>query len=545
MALTFLVCLGAVCSAPAQEWELVWADEFDGPDIDLSKWEHEVNAWGGGNNELQYYTDRPVNSFIEDGKLVIQALQETFTGPEGTRNYTSARLRTRHQGDWLYGRFEASIKLPSGQGIWPAFWMLPTDRVYGGWAGSGEIDIVELIGSQPWRIHGTLHYGGRFPQNTSSGGARSGIDFPAAFRVYAIEWDPFQFRWYVDGQLYHIENDWWSSGARFPAPFNQRFHLLLNLAVGGNWPGPPDETTIFPQRMEVEYVRVYQRMPDLGPFVPISGTEPTVIQAEDYGEGGLGYAYFDNDPGNAGGAYRSDDVDIEVTSDVGGGYNVGWIEAGEWLAYPVNVEAAGFHTLVFRTASQDGSSFLLSKGGESLTGPMPVPETGGWQSWTSVTRSNVFLAAGEQVLTFHALEGGFNFNWMQFIPPPPDLDTDGDGIPDAWEILYTGSPTGLVAHLDSDGDGFTNYEEYIADTDPTDPESRLTMTSVEVEDGMVFTAWPASTARVYRLRRYALESGVWTDLLTDIVPTDIFLSVTNAPAEAGMGFYQIRVSLPE
>ena len=147
--------------ADREGWILVWRDEFLDSEIRTDRWEFEVNAQGGGNNESQYYTDRSENARIENGNLVIEARAENFTGPEGTRNYTSARLRTLNKGDWEYGRIEASIKLPYGQGIWPAFWMLPTDWVYGGWAASGEIDIMELVGHEPNVVHGTLHYGDR------------------------------------------------------------------------------------------------------------------------------------------------------------------------------------------------------------------------------------------------------------------------------------------------------------------------------------------------------------------------------------------------
>ncbi|MCU0787219.1 MAG: family 16 glycosylhydrolase [Verrucomicrobia bacterium] len=210
-------------------WTLVWSDEFDGPNIDLSKWSHEVNGQGGGNNELQYYTARATNSFIENGKLVIQALKESYTGPDGTRDYTSARLRTLNKGDWKYGRFEIRARTPTGRGLWPAIWMLPTDWVYGGWAASGEIDIMP-----------------------------SG-NFASTFHTFAIEWETNAFRWYVDGLHYWTETNWYSTAAPYPAPFNQRFHMLLNVAVGGNWPGPPDGSTVFPQRMEVDYVRVYTK----------------------------------------------------------------------------------------------------------------------------------------------------------------------------------------------------------------------------------------------------------------------------------------------
>jgi beta-glucanase (GH16 family) len=267
----FLACLLPILAnglfpagAQAQElpgWTLVWADEFDGPSIDSSKWSHEVNGAGGGNNELQYYTARATNSFIENGHLVIQALKETYTGPDGTRNYTSARMRTLNKGDWTYGRFESRMKLPYGQGLWPAFWMLPTDWVYGGWAASGEIDIMEIIGSEPDVLHGTIHYHGEWPDNRSSGASwtlPSG-DFSDDFHVFALEWEEGVMRWYVDGIHYSTKTSWDSTSAPYPAPFDQRFHILLNVAVGGNWPGDPDPTTVFPQQMVVDYVRVYAR----------------------------------------------------------------------------------------------------------------------------------------------------------------------------------------------------------------------------------------------------------------------------------------------
>jgi beta-glucanase (GH16 family) len=264
-------------SARAQNlpgWNLVWSDEFDGPDIDMSKWSYEVNGQGGGNNELQYYTDRPTNSFIQDGKLVIQALKETYTGPDGTRNYTSARMRTKYKGEWTYGRFEARMKLPYGQGLWPAFWMLPTDSPYGGWAASGEIDIMEILGDQPNKLYGTIHYHGEWPNNWSSGGSYTlpSGDFSQDFHVFALEWEPGMMRWYVDGINYSTKTSWdTTSGAPFPAPFDVPFHILLNVAVGGNWPGSPDDTTVFPQQMVVDYVRVYS-VSNGPPSIPLNLT---------------------------------------------------------------------------------------------------------------------------------------------------------------------------------------------------------------------------------------------------------------------------------
>ncbi|MFO8029028.1 MAG: family 16 glycosylhydrolase [Cyclonatronaceae bacterium] len=243
----------------AQTWELVWSDEFDGTGLDESKWSYQygtgasVGLSGWGNAELQYYTDREQNVYVQDGKLHIVAREETHGGMD----YTSARLRSIDQGDWRYGRFEVRAKLPKGQGIWPAIWMMPTDAVYGSWPASGEIDIMELVGHQPDVIHGTIHYG---PPHTYSGGShtRSAGDFSDDFHTFAIEWEHGEIRWYVDDMHYHTETNWFSEGHSFPAPFEQRFHFLLNVAVGGNWPGSPDQTTEFPQQMVIDYVRVYQ-----------------------------------------------------------------------------------------------------------------------------------------------------------------------------------------------------------------------------------------------------------------------------------------------
>lgn len=243
-------------------WNLVWHDEFSGKSLDITKWSFEVNAQGGGNNELQYYTDRPENAYVKDGMLHIVALDEPYTGPEGTRDYTSSRLRTKDKGDWTYGRFEIRAKLPTGKGIWPAIWMMPTDSVYGTWAASGEIDIMELIGHEPYMVYGTLHYGGEWPYNAHSGDyyiLKDGQVFPDDFHTFTLEWEPREFRWYVDGELYQTQTDWYTDGGNFPAPFDQRFYIILNIAVGGNWPGSPNDQTQFPQVMQVDYVRVYKK----------------------------------------------------------------------------------------------------------------------------------------------------------------------------------------------------------------------------------------------------------------------------------------------
>lgn len=246
---------------PPEGWTLVWSDEFDGTTLDKSRWEVQTgdgcpNLCGWGNNELQWY--QAENITIRDGRLVIEAVQEDTSS---ARPYTSGRLRTKGLGDWTYGRFEVRARLPVGQGFWSAIWMLSSDEVYGEWAASGEIDIMEAIGNRPGEIFGTLHYGDTFPLNTSSGQAFNLVHgtFADDFFVFAIEWEEGVIRWYINNVLYLTQTEWSTTGGDFPAPFDQPFHILLNLAVGGNLPGPPDETSIFPQRMEVDYVRVYER----------------------------------------------------------------------------------------------------------------------------------------------------------------------------------------------------------------------------------------------------------------------------------------------
>ncbi|MFN3404037.1 MAG: family 16 glycosylhydrolase [Cytophagaceae bacterium] len=235
-------------------WDLVWQDEFSGPHIDTTKWNHEVNGDGGGNNELQYYTASKANSYIKDGFLVIKGIQQNYKG----KLFTSARLNSKFKGDWKYGRFDIRAKTPVQQGIWPAIWMLPTDWVYGGWPQSGEIDIMESVGHEPATCYGTLHYGPPWPNNKHTGGnVKVNGTLADEFHVYSVEWDENEIRWYLDDVLFSKKTP--ADLDPHPWPFDQRFHMILNLAIGGNWPGPPDESTTFPKYMWVDYVRVFQR----------------------------------------------------------------------------------------------------------------------------------------------------------------------------------------------------------------------------------------------------------------------------------------------
>ncbi len=255
-----LILIFSINCINAQCYNLVWADEFSGTSLDNSKWSYQIGAGGWGNNELQYYTDRVDNTEVSSGTLKIIARSESYGGA----NYTSARIRSINKGDWTYGRMEASIKLPVGQGIWPAFWMMPTESVYGIWPQSGEIDIMEYLGHQTSIVHGTCHYGNSYldkGQTSGSNNISPASYYDGAFHTFAVEWEPTQIRWYVDGTQYVTFNAGDESPYTFP--FDQDFHFILNIAVGGNWPGNPDGTTVFPQTMEVDYVRVYQELPDI------------------------------------------------------------------------------------------------------------------------------------------------------------------------------------------------------------------------------------------------------------------------------------------
>ncbi len=245
--------------APAQPilvpagWAIDWHDEFDGTALDRGKWVPEPGGQDNGNNEKQFYTERPENLRVAGGMLVLEAHREAYGGKE----FTSARIKTAGLQERTYGRYEARIKIPRSQGIWPAFWMLGADIKTVGWPRCGEIDIMENIGKEPGIVHGTLHGPGYSGEHAF--GAPSKLESGAYaddFHVYAVEWEPRQIRWYRDGILYHtatpdkVKGEW---------VFEHPFYVILNLAVGGYWPGYPDQTTVLPQRMLVDWVRVYKR----------------------------------------------------------------------------------------------------------------------------------------------------------------------------------------------------------------------------------------------------------------------------------------------
>lgn len=262
--ITLLTVFGAACGvlSPAPKptpiaipegWNLIWHDEFDGKAIDTKNWTYDLGAGGWGNGEAEYYTARPENARLENGMLVIEARQEKYEDSY----YTSARLKTQGLQSFQYGRMEGRLKVPGGKGFWPAFWMLGSNFNGSNWPDCGEIDIMEYIGKEPDLIFGTLHGPGYSGAMGFSQWNRQTYNIADDFHTYAIEWEPDQIRWYYDGVQYHtvsrtdIGNREWV--------FDQPFFFILNLAVGGQLPGPVGLDTVFPAQFYVDYVRVYQR----------------------------------------------------------------------------------------------------------------------------------------------------------------------------------------------------------------------------------------------------------------------------------------------
>jgi len=285
------------------DWRLVWADEFDGAQIDSLRWNREVDCWGGGNEERQCYTDSEQNARLDNGCLVIEARLEETSGPAWperlmddvtqeqrvevtTQPFSSARLNTSGKGDWRYGRIEVRALLPEGQGTWPAIWMLPTDEIYGGWALSGEIDILETVnlgapcedcdGPVENRMFGTLHFGGAWPHNRYENRRRTlptTADGEQQFHVFAIEWTEGEVEWFLDGESYgRLTPDNWGTDSPAAegnpnAPFDQRFHLILNLAIGGHLAESHTAGGVdyegYPRQFLVDWVRVYDCPQDL------------------------------------------------------------------------------------------------------------------------------------------------------------------------------------------------------------------------------------------------------------------------------------------
>lgn len=490
----------------AQGWKLVWSDEFEGTTLDPSNWTRETGGGGWGNNELQYYTDREVNSFVSNGKLTIKAMQESFGG----RNYTSARLKTQGKRFFKYGKIEAYIKLPYGQGIWPAFWMLGESISSVGWPGCGEIDIMEMIGGGPGRdntVHGTVHWDNNGHQSYGQSYTLPTGNLSDAFHLYTITWDSQKIEWFID----NIKFCTISITPSYLSEFKENHFIIMNIAVGGNWPGNPNASTVFPQTMQIDYVRVYKDtlgLPSINMLSPedgsiftpgetinltanvtsatairkveffqdavkigetsvspyilpwrgvqpgcyrvkavatsISGgsseTEPVTlkvgdqceqasfrgyrqkvpgrIEAENFDLGGNGVAYYDVTSGNTGGVYRAlDAVDIQNCTDAGGGFNIGWVSAGEWLEYSIYAAEPGNYTFTLRTASAAAATGTMRVyiDDVDVSGLLTVPLTGNWQTWANVSKPNIPLTQGNHTLKIFIASGEYNINYADIL----------------------------------------------------------------------------------------------------------------------------------
>ena len=462
MALLFFSLLSG--SAFAQNWQLVWSDEFNGsigPD-----WVFETgNGSGGwGNNELQYY--RRENATIENNTLAITARREDIGG----FRYTSARMKTQGRKTFKYGRIEARMKLPSFMGAWPAFWMLGANLPQVGWPASGEIDVMEHVNNEN-RSYGTIHWSdhnGTYAQY--SGHTDISVQ---DWHVYAVEWDANAIRWYVDGTKFHEASI--QGGVNGTEEFHNDFFLLLNFAIGGNWPGFNVDESQLPAKMNVDYVRVYSatggtpgvasvhqhcNQGGYGVSLPVGSYTLAQLQARGIGNDDIsslrvnaGYqvTLYDND--NFGGAsvVKTSDtsclvadgfndrtssivvapfsqgwtrtlqaenyslqqgVQTEACSE--GGLNVGWIDQGDWLSYAgISFPASGTYRVEYRVASPTGGALSLDlNAGGVVLGSVQVPATGGWQNWTTVSH-NVTVAAGTHDLGVYASQGGWNLNWLR------------------------------------------------------------------------------------------------------------------------------------
>ena len=251
-------------------YKKVWSDEFNGDSLNRADWNVEIHEKGWVNNELQEYVDSAENIQVKDGKLIINPVKKVTDGDTGSTkeavSYTSGRVSTQNKQTFIYGRFECRAKVSKGHGYLPAFWLMANDEnVYGQWPRCGEIDCMEVMGQETNKAYGTLHYGNPHSQSQGTYTITDGADFSDDFHIFTCDWEPGKITWYVDGVKYHEESEWHSTTEgqgtlAYPAPFDQPFYIILNLAVGGSWVGNPNDETSFENNPYViDYVRVYQK----------------------------------------------------------------------------------------------------------------------------------------------------------------------------------------------------------------------------------------------------------------------------------------------
>jgi beta-glucanase (GH16 family) len=544
-------------NAEAQNWQLVWQDEFtNGISAD---WVFETgNGSGGwGNNELQYY--RAENASTENGQLVITAKRESFGG----YNYTSTRMKTQGKKSWKYGKIEARIKMPAFSGIWPAFWMLGDNISTVGWPACGELDVMEHINAENI-TYGTPHWSD--PNNQHAQYSGNTACTVTDYHVYSMEWDANYIRWFLDGAKFH--EMYIGGGINGTSEFQNNFFILLNMAVGGNWPGFNIDNNGFPAKMYVDYVRVYQdgggtpTGPVIvykdcnytGTAVALTTGSYTLAQLKAKGildddvsslkvqSGYKATLYWDDNFTGTTLVKTADDaclvddgwndkvtslvistntaastliqaenysnmqgVQTEATTDTDGGLNVGYIDAGDWLAYsPIVFPTSGTYKIEYRVASLSGGGKLSAdlNAGAIVLGELAVPSTGGWQNWTTISH-NVYVNAGTYTPGIYAVAGGWNLNWIRITP----LST-------AKTASNTTMVNSLIDNSLQGGKAFTIY--------PNPVKNQLSITSGEALTGglirifdisgkQVMTARPASN----HIDVSALAPGVYTLVFTN------------------------------
>ncbi|MGI4832109.1 MAG: carbohydrate-binding protein [Janthinobacterium lividum] len=366
--------LGAA-TTQAQTYQQVWADEFTNGIS--SSWQFETgNNNGWGNSEQEYY--QRANATVVGGVLQITAKKESVGGFK----YTSARMKTQGLKDFKYGRMEARMKLPLGQGLWPGFWMLGSNINSVPWPKCGEIDIMEHVNADN-TIFGTAHW-------DSNGHAQYGqtttVANPADWHVYSVEWTPTYIKWFVDGAQYCVIDI--TNGTGSTEEFQNPFFLLLNLAVGGNLPGQTVDESKLPATMQVDYVRVYQ-------LASGSTASSVTLQAES--------------------ANVNSGMVVETCTDTGGGQDMGYIDQGDYLVFNnVNFPTSGSYLIEYRVASGASGGTISSdlNAGSTQLGSTTVPGTGGWQTWTTVSKT-VTVNAGTYNFGVYAQTGGYNLNWVR------------------------------------------------------------------------------------------------------------------------------------
>jgi beta-glucanase (GH16 family) len=493
----------ASISTTAINWKLAWSDEFEGTEVDRSKWNFEVGGDGWGNGEAQYYTDGD-NSRVEDGCLIIEARKENV----GSNQYTSSRMNNGGKGSFVYGRAEIRAKLPSTGGTWPAIWTLPTEWIYGNWPDCGEIDIMEHRGNYLNYVFGTIHTGAyNHVAGTAQSGGKMFDDVVNTFHTYTLEWYPDHLDWYYDDEIVFTFTNEYKSFAEWP--YDIKHHIMLNVAIGGGLGGEINHNGVWPQQMIVDYVRIYDFNLGEGDTIPpsnpsnlqaevsginidlswdiatdneyikwyyiykneelidsVSGSmhtikylEPTTeytfsIQAKDFGGNYSEKISINATTGEIEsfaipGKFEAEDylymegMQEESCTDDGGGVNMAYINTGDWLEYNINVQNQGKYYLVTRAASQTsvGNFELLNENQNVLT-TVETPKTGGWQNWETIVSEGFQLNQGEQRIRINALANDFNINWFAITTDSSEYATSINSVLINNDIIFPNPSNG-------------------------------------------------------------------------------------------------------